>query len=96
MGGREGQETTCTHTRRLSEGSLRRGGIAPLGAVIVARTVSGQMSRGPARTVRALVRLRRNATQAAPRRESYSSKSNATRAVNRLAEILDGNVKTSE
>ena len=30
------------------------------------------------------------------RGESYSSKSNATRAVNRLAEILDGNVKTTE
>jgi len=30
------------------------------------------------------------------RGESYSSKSNATRAVNRLAEILDGNVKTIE
>ena len=30
------------------------------------------------------------------RGESYSSKSNATRAVSRLAEILDGNVKTTE
>lgn len=30
------------------------------------------------------------------RGEAYSSKSNATRAVNRLAEILSGNVKTTE
>ena len=30
------------------------------------------------------------------RGESYASKSNATRAVSRLAEILDGNVKTTE
>ena len=30
------------------------------------------------------------------RGESYASKSNASRAVNRLAEILDGNVKTTE